>query len=431
MISSNTPAILGGARTPFLDTAGAYSELMTHELGAKAIAGAVERSGIDPSIIEMVAMGIVVHEVETTNIAREAMLTAGLSSKIPAYTTAMAGLSPNVAVATLSDMIRLGRIDIALAGGMENFSDVPIRLSRNIRRLAMKIRQARGGRQRLQALAALRPSDLKLDIPNGSDFTTGQTMGQSTEATIRKYPVSREASDQFALRSHQTAVEALANSAASQDIVPVSLANGMTVSADNTPRSELNIEKLAALKPVFDRENGIITAGNASRFTDGAASVLLGSVAAAERHNLDVLALIADVQFAGVPSLETDMLLGPAITIPKLLGKNGLKMADISVFEVHEAFAAQVLVNQGCLASNGFARQHLGLDRATGPMPEERLNCWGGSLAFGNPFAATGIRLLLNAARRLQAEQGQYAVVSSCAGGGLGAAILLQNPNFN
>lgn len=430
MMSPNMPAILGGARTPFLDTAGAYSELMTHELGAKAIAGVLERSGVDPSLIEMVAMGIVVHEVETTNIAREAMLTAGLSSNIPAYTTAMAGLSPNVAVATLSDMIRLGRIDIALAGGMESFSDVPIRLSRNIRRLAMKIRQARGGRQRLQALAALRPSDVRLDIPTGSDFTTGQTMGQSTEAMIRKYPVSREASDEFALRSHQSAVLALANGAAAQDIIPVRLASGQTVSADNTPRGELSIEKLAGLKPVFDRENGIITAGSASRFTDGAASVLLGSVAAAEQHNLDVLALIVDVQFAGVPSLDTDMLLGPATTIPKLLTKNGLKMDDISVFEVHEAFASQVLVNQRCLASDEFARQHLGLDAAPGLMPEDRLNLWGGSLAFGNPFAATGIRLLLNATRRLQAEQGKYAVVSSCAGGGLGAAILLENPNY-
>lgn len=431
MMSPNMPAILGGARTPFLDTAGAYSELMTHELGAKAIAGAVERSGIDPSIIEMVAMGVVLHEVETTNIAREAMLTAGLSSTIPAYTTSMAGLSPNVAVATLSDMIRLGRIDIAVAGGMENFSDVPIRLSRNIRRMAMKIRQARDGRQRLKALAAFRPSDLKLDIPTSSDFTTGQTMGQSTEATIRKYSVSRDASDQFALRSHQLAVQALSNGAAAQDIIPVSLANGITVSADNTPRSELCIEKLAGLKPVFDRENGIITAGNASRFTDGAASVLLGSVAAAEQHNLEVLALIVDVQFSGVPSLDTDMLLGPAMTIPKLLSKNGLTMDDISVFEVHEAFAAQVLANQQCLASNDFSREHLGLSSAPGSMPQERLNCWGGSLAFGNPFAATGIRLLLNATRRLQAEQGQYAIVSSCAGGGLGAAILLENPNFN
>lgn len=144
-----------------------------------------------------------------------------------------------------------------------------------------------------------------------------------------------------------------------------------------------------------------------------------------------MLALIVDVQFSGVPSLDTDMLLGPAMTIPKLLSKNGLTMDDISVFEVHEAFAAQVLANQQCLASNDFAREYLGLSAAPGSMPQERLNCWGGSLAFGNPFAATGIRLLLNATRRLQAEQGQYAIVSSCAGGGLGAAILLENPNFN
>lgn len=425
--TARLPAIIDGVRTPFLDTAGDYSELMTHELGGQAIAGLLERNPIDPETLGMVSMGIVVHEVETTNIAREAMLTAGVPSTVPAYTTAMAGLSPNIGVVNLADMIRLGRIDLAIGGGMESFSDVPIRLSRNIRRLAMKLRQARTTTDRLRALSSLRPGDLALDIPQGTDFTTRQTMGASTEAMVRAYPVSREATDVFACRSHQQAIVATEDGRVSADVVPVRLTDGRRVDADNTPRAGLTVAQLGRLKPVFDRQQGIITAGNASRFTDGAAAVLLGSLATAERLALEPQAIVLDAVFGGVADLEQEMLLGPAMTIPKLLQRHQLSMQDIDVFEVHEAFAAQLLVNQHCLASDGFNQRRLGLKCAPGPMPEARLNTWGGSLAYGNPFAATGGRLLLTAARRLKAEGGRYAVVSSCAGGGLGAALLLEN----
>jgi len=425
--NANLPAILATARTPFLDTAGAYGELMTHELGAQAIAGLVERSGVDPAALGMVSMGIVVHEVETTNIAREAMLCAGLPSQVPAYTTAMAGLSPNIGIVNLCDMIRLGRLELAIGGGMENFSDVPIRLSRNVRRLAMRLRQARTHGQRLRALASLRPGDLALDIPKGTDFTTRQTMGASTEAMVRKYPVTREAADAFALRSHQLAVQATHAGHLGADIHPVRLPGGVEVAADNTPREGLQLEQLARLKPVFDPEQGVITAGNASRFTDGASALLLGSLAAAERHGLAPQAVLVDAVFTGVADLETEMLLGPAMAIPQLLARHQLTMDDIDVFEVHEAFAAQLLVNQVCLASDTFVQQRLSLPRAPGPIPEERLNLWGGSLALGNPFAATGGRLIATAASRLAAEGGRYAIVSSCAGGGLGTALLLEN----
>ncbi len=424
---ASLPAILATARTPFLDTAGAYAELMTHELGAQAIAGVVQRSGVDPEALDMVSMGIVVHEVETTNIAREAMLTAGLPSQVPAYTTAMAGLSPNIGIVNLCDMIRLGRLELAIGGGMENFSDVPIRLSRNVRRMAMRLRQARSHRQRLRALARLRPGDLALDIPKGTDYTTRQTMGASTEAMVRKYPVTREECDAFALRSHQRAVQALRSGQLNADIHPVRLPGGGEVCADNTPREGLQLEQLARLKPVFDREQGVITAGNASRFTDGAAALLLGSLAAAERHGLTPQAVLVDAVFTGVADLYSEMLLGPAMAIPRLLERNRLTMDDIAVFEVHEAFAAQLLVNQVCLASDAFVRQRLSLSRAPGRIPEDRLNLWGGSLALGNPFAATGGRLIATASRRLAVEGGRYAVVSSCAGGGLGTALLLEN----
>lgn len=426
--SKNTPAILGGARTPFLDTAGAYLDLMAYELGAHAIRGLVEKTGIDADKLGMVSMGIVLHEVETPNVAREAMLAAGLSTRTPAYTTSMAGLSPNMAVAGLADMIALGRIELGIAGGMENFSDVPIRLSQNVRRQAMKIRQSRNARDRLKALASLRLGDLALDIPKGTEYTTRKTMGEITEVMVRKYPISREDSDRFALQSHQRAVKAAAKGMLAPDITTIKLNGHEPVSSDNSPRADISIEKLAGLKPAFDRKQGIITPGNASRFTDGAAALLLGSLEAAEREGLQPLAVIRDYLFSGVENLHEEMLLGPAMAIPQLLAKHKLGVEDIDVWEIHEAFAAQILVNQVCLASDDFARQRLGLKKAVGEIPEERLNVWGGSLALGNPFSATGGRLLMTAARRLQAENGRYAIVSSCAGGGLGTAILLEKP---
>lgn len=417
--------IVAGARTAFLETAGAFADLMPHELGAAAIRGVMQRVDLPPEQLGMVAMGIVVHEIETTNVAREAMLSAGLSSRTPAFTTAMAGLSPNVALASLSDMITLGRFDFAVAGGMETFSDVPIRLSPGIRRLAMRLRQARTTRERLAALRRLRPADLGLHLPAGADFTTGQTMGQSTEAMVRQYPVTREESDAFTLRSHQRAV-ASARSWHAEDIVSVA---GVAAVEDNTPRAGISMERLAGLAPVFDRKNGIITAGNSSRFTDGAAAVVLAGRAAAEKCGIEPQAIVRDYQFSGVPSLEQHMLLGPAMSIPLLLARNGLGIDDVGVFELHEAFAAQLLVNQRCLASRDFAKRELGRDAPLGAIPDDRLNVHGGSLALGNPFAATGARLVWTATRRLRAEKQRYAVVSSCAGGGLGAAILLENPD--
>lgn len=421
------PAILGGARTPFLDTAGAYADLMTYELGAKAIKGLVEKSGVDADRIDMVSMGIVLHEVENTNVAREAMLAAGLSSSIPSYTTAMAGLSPNIGVANLCDMITLGRIDLALAGGMENFSDVPIRLSQNVRRSAMKLRQSRTTRDKLKVLGRLRLSDLALDIPKSEDFTTRKTMGELTEAMVQKYPVSREDCDRFALQSHQRALQAIADGSFDPDIVSVEVNGYDPVTTDNSPRKGISLEKLGSLKPAFNKQSGVITAGNASRFTDGAAALLLGSLGAAEAQGLEPLAVVRDYKFTGVDDLHTEMLLGPAMAIPQLLQNNQLSMEDIDVWEVHEAFAAQLLVNQACLADDVFCKERFGLPKALGAMPEDKLNIWGGSLALGNPFAATGGRLLMTAARRLQESGKRYAVVSSCAGGGLGTAILLEN----
>ncbi|SDU04464.1 acetyl-CoA acyltransferase/acetyl-CoA acyltransferase [Pseudomonas pohangensis] len=421
------PVIVRGARTPFLDTGGKFSSLMSYELGAKAIAGVIEKSGIDGGCVDMVCMGTVVHETETSNVARECMLNAGLPSTTPAYTVSMAGLSPNVAVANLCDMILLGRIEVAVAGGTESFSDIPVRLSQTLRRSVMRLNQDSSAATVLSILKSLRPRDLLPKMPTGTDFTTRKTMGALCERMVEKYGSTRAESDAFAVRSHQLASQAWEQGNYDADIVPVHVSGqAQPVTRDNSVRADASLEKLGRLKPVFNKRSGIVTAGNSSRLTDGAAALLLTSLGAAERMQLTPLAAVRDYVLAGTADLNDEMLLGPAMAIPRLLRRNGLSVDDIDVWELHEAFAAQILVNQVCLGSADFAKQRHAMEQAVGAIPLEKLNTWGGSLALGNPFSATGVRLLTTAAHRLQQGNGRYAIISSCAGGGLGAAILLE-----
>ena len=427
------PVIAAGTRTPFLDSAGLYADMMSYELGAEALRGLLDRAGVPAADIELVIMGTVLHEVETTNVAREAMLAAGMASRTPAYTVAMAGISPNVGVMNLCDQIRLGRLKLGIASGTENFSDVPVRLGQGIRRALMKLRQRKDFGERMKVLGGLRLRDLGLDIPDGSDYTTGMTMGVSCERMVKGLSafgaVSRQACDAYAAESHACAVRAADAGQLAGQITPVTNKAGDTAEVDNTPRADATAERLGKLTPVFDRENGVITPGNASRFTDGAGALLLTSREEAARRGMKPLAIVRDYLLAGVDTLQDEMLLGPAMSIPPLLARNGLSFADVGVWEIHEAFAAQMLVNMACMADGDFVRARHGDGMPHGEIPREILNTWGGSLSLGNPFAATGCRLLLTAAQRLQQEGKRFAVVSTCAGGGLGAALLLENPS--
>jgi acetyl-CoA acetyltransferase family protein len=427
MISkSNTPVLLSAARTPFLESAGAYSELMSYELGAIAIDGLMQQSAVAPDQIDQVVMGTVLHEINTTNVAREAMLKAGLPSATPAYTVAMAGISPNIAAMNLCSEVALGRMSFGIAGGTENFSDVPIRLSQNIRRTMMKIRQSKGIGRQLKHLGRLRPQDLWLDLPASADYTTGLTMGEACEAMHRRFNIERQHSDEFALRSHTLAAQATQQGNYREQITPVHIGNTIVLE-DNSIRADTSMEKLQKLQPIFDKDKGVITAGNSSRFTDGAGAMLIGSLGMADKQGLEPLATFKDYLIAGVNDLENEMLLGPALTIPRLLQRNGLSFDDVQVWEIHEAFATQVLINRKCMASSAFVHERFGKGFPVGEIPLDQINTRGGSLALGNPFAATGIRLIHTAAQRMRDEQQRYAVISTCAGGGLGSALLLEN----
>jgi len=254
-------------------------------------------------------------------------------------------------------------------------------------------------------------------------------MGAQCENMVKKFNVGREQSDEFSCRSHANAIRAWEEGRYKEDIVNIKTEQG-NICRDNSLRSDATFKKLSTLKPVFDKKEGIITAGNASRFTDGAASVLISSYEAAKNLGITPLAAIRDYVFTGVTDLKTEMLCGPAMAIPQLLQKNKLSISDIDVWELHEAFASQILVNQVCLASPEFAQKNLQMKSPVGSIPIEKLNTWGGSLAMGNPFSTTGLRLVITACRRLHNENARYAIVSSCAGGGLGSAILLENTHY-
>lgn len=425
--AARQPVIVDAVRTPFLHSGGAFSPLRHHELAAQPIRALLTRTGVAADDIQFLTVGAVVQELDTTNVAREAGLEAGLPARVPAYSVSMAGISPAVGLAHLCDMIALGRLDVAVAGGSELFSDIPIRMRRPIRQRAAKLALAKSTGERIRALGGLRPRDLLPELPSSTDLTTGQTMGSNCEAMVRRFGVSREASDAFAARSHRLAGEAWAAGHYAEDVAAVTVPDGPTVERDDGIRADATAERLARLKPAFG-EDGIITAGSASGITDGAAAQLLMSAGAARARGMQPLGRVIDYHFGGVNDLHSEMLMGPAMTIPQLLARNGLGMEDIGVFELHEAFAAQILCNQQALADTEFCREELGLAEAPGAIPEDRLNTWGGSLALGNPFAGTGGRLLSTALRRLRVSGERYAVTATCAGGGLGAAILLENP---
>lgn len=421
--------LVRGSRTPFLRNNGAYKNLMSHDLGRFAVQGLLAKSGLDPALVELVVMGTVVQDPRTSNVAREISLGAGIPATTPAFTTTLACISSNVAATTATEMLRSGQASTAIVGGAETFSDPPIRLSKALRQALVKMQKAKGPGDYLKILSRLSPKDILPDIPSASEFSTGLTMGESCERMAKRFGVSRKEADEFAVRSHVLAARAWKEGILAEEVSPVQLPPEFeTISEDDGPRGDSTVEVLAKLRPAFDKEHGINTAGNSSFLTDGASAVLLMTAERAAELGQKPKAILRDYVYGAGDPLE-ELLLGPVFTIPLLLKKNDLKISDIGVWEIHEAFAAQMVAVLKCLASNDFAKSRLGLEEAAGEIPLDKLNIWGGSLSIGHPFGATGGRLLTTAAHRLERSGERYAIISGCAAGGHGSAILLENPN--
>lgn len=416
--------LVEGVRTPFLMAGTSYADLLSHDLQRGALEGLVSKTGINKDAVDHVVIGTVIQEVKTSNLAREAALGAGFSDKIPCHTVTMACISSNQAITSAIGLIASGQCDTAIAGGVEFMSDVPIRLSRPLRKTLLTLNKAKSLGARLGLLSKIRPSFLSPELPAVAEFSTGETMGHSGDRLAAAFGISRQEQDEFALRSH-TLAHAAANAGKLEDVIPYKVpGRTVTVTADNGIRVSTP-QQMAKLKPAFIKPHGTVTAANASFLTDGASACLIMSEDKALAMGLKPKAYLRDFVYVSQDPKD-QLLLGPTYGTPKVLERAGLKMEDIDVFEYHEAFAGQILANLKAMDSDWFAQNYMGRSSKVGVPPMEKFNTWGGSLSIGHPFGATGVRLVTTAANRLLKEGGKYGLVAACAAGGLGHAMIVE-----
>lgn len=415
---------IDAVRTPFLLSGSDYAKLMPHDLSRYALLGLAERTGIPKEAVDYIVVGTVIQEVKTSNIAREAALGAGYSKNTPANTCTMACISSNVAAVNCAGLISTGTYDVCIAGGVEFMSDIPIRHSRKMRSLMLKANKAKTLGQTLSLVTKLRPDYFIPELPGIAEFSTGEIMGHSADRLAAAFEVGRREQDEFALRSHTLAQQAT-DKGYLKDIIPVKVPGSETfVTKDNGIRVA-SLEKLSKLKPAFIKPYGTVTAANASFLTDGASAGLFMTQEKAKQYGLKPKAYLRDFLFVSQDPKD-ELLLGPAYVIPKLLDKAGLTMNDIGVWEIHEAFAGQVLANLKAMDSDYFCKNHMNRSGKFGEVPIDKLNNWGGSLSIGHPFGATGIRLIAHSANRLIHENQQFACIAACAAGGQAVGMIIE-----
>ncbi len=411
--------VAGGCRTPFLRMSTDYKKLMAYELGAFAIKGLLEKTGVASSEIDRVILGTVVHNQQTANVAREAMLKAGLPDTIPASTVSMACISANMAITQGIDLIRTGQADLVIAGGTDCTSDITIPFRKKAQQKFLSAQKLKTLGDRIKFIFSLRPGDFAPQEPKVAEFTTGLTMGEDCDLMAQKFKITREAQDAFAVRSHQKAHQAHEAGHLPKEICPVQF-GGKTIDRDNGVRGDSTVEKAGKLRPAFNKNNGSLTAANSSFLSDGAAVVLLASEQKAKELGLASDVVVRSYNFTA-RSPKDELLLGPAYASPLVLDELGLQLSDMDVIEIHEAFAAQVLANLHAMENADLTE-----NKTIGSINTDKLNTWGGSLSIGHPFGATGARLVTTAANRLRHENGRYALIASCAAGGHGHAMVLE-----
>jgi len=415
--------LVEGVRTPFLMAFTSYKNLMPHDLGKEALMGLLKRTGLKPADAGYVIMGSVIQEVKTANIAREAMLSCGFPASVPAHSVVQACISSNQAITSAMGLIYSGQCDTTIAGGIEFMSDVPIRLNRDLRKKLLTLNRAKSAGQRFSILGSIRPKHLSPELPAIAEFSTGETMGQSGDRLAAAFDVTRQEQDEFALRSHSLALKAQEEGLLT-DVLSFKVPGGDYVSKDNGIKAS-SLEKMAKLKPAFIKPHGTVTAANASFLTDGASACLIMTEEKALAMGYKPKAYLREFMYASQDP-KHQLLLGPTYSTAALLDKTGLTLKDIDVFEIHEAFAGQVLANLKAMDSEFFATKEMGRKDKLGAVPMDKLNLWGGSLSLGHPFGATGVRLVTTAANRLIHEDKERALVTACAAGGLGHAMLVE-----
>ncbi len=420
-------AVVRGLRTPFAKSGTHYAHLSALDLGKIVVAELVQRSGIDPKSIQELVFGNVIPSVKAPNIAREIILGTGLPRTLPGFTVSEACASSNQAITSAADLIFRGYADIVIAGGSESLSDIPILFSKKFADALVTSSKQKSIGGKLGSFKKIRPHDLAPDAPAIAESTTGLTMGESAEKMAKENGITREAQDKFALQSHLRAAEATASGRFKEEVMTVVVPPGYDniVETDNLIRADSTLESMAKLRPVFDRKFGTITAANASPLTDGAAAVILMSEDKAKALGIKPIGFIRSYAYAATDPFD-QLLQGPVFALPVALERAKLALKDIGVIEMHEAFAAQVLSNIQWIGSKKIAQEKLGRSEPLGDIDPETINRTGGSIALGHPFGATGARIVTTVCNELQHTGQQYGLVTVCAAGGIGVAMVLE-----
>ncbi|WP_028644479.1 acetyl-CoA C-acetyltransferase [Nocardioides sp. URHA0020] len=417
-------AVLGGNRTPFARSNTAYADASNQELLTAAIDGLVARFGLQGERLGEVVAGAVLKHARDFNLARESVLGSRLAPETPATDIQEACGTGLQAAIQVANKIALGQIDAGIAGGTDTTSDAPVAISDRLRKKLMKVNAARDTVGKVKALGAIRPGDIGLEIPQNGEPRTRLSMGEHAALTALEWQITREDQDALAAASHQHLAAAYDAGFLDDQVTPF-----RGLERDNNLRPDSTVERLARLTPVFGRgEAATMTAGNSTPLTDGASVVLLSSDRWADEHGLEPLAYFVDSETAAVDYVHggEGLLMAPAYAVPRMLERQGLTLQDFDFYEIHEAFASQVLSTLKAWEDPVFCQERLGLDAPLGSIDRARLNVRGSSLAAGHPFAATGGRIIAVAAKLLAEKGSGRALISICAAGGQGVVAILE-----
>jgi acetyl-CoA acyltransferase len=417
--------VVAGTRTPFVRARTVFQKMPPSTLGGAVLRETIARSDLDPQLIEEIYFGIVSPPAEGPNVAREALFDSGLPPSIPCTTVNRYCASAAEAAAGVAAKILSGQIDIGLAGGVESISSIRALFSQEATDFFQDFARMKTPVQQLSHLKSFRPQLLMPHAPGIKEPTTGLTMGQSADLMAREFKVGREEQDKYAVDSHLKAHNAWERGFYKSHVIGVATPEGKVIDRDTDIRSDTSVEKLAKLKPAFYKD-GSITAGNASPLTDGAAAVLLMSESKARELKMKPLGVIRGYAAAAIDLKKEPLLIGPVYAIPKALKKAGIQWNDLDLYEVHEAFAAQVLSTIRAIESKEWAKEKLGLDKAIGQVDMSKFNVNGGSIPLGHPFGATGARMILQTLHELKARKKNLGLISICAAGGLGSVMIVE-----
>ncbi len=426
MPSDDRVAVVAGLRIPFARQGTYYRTVSAIDLGRMVVRDLLARTGVEGHRIDRLVFGQVVVLPKAPNIAREIVLGTDLPVTCDAYSVSRACATSFQSVAEICNAIRLGDIEVGIAGGADSSSVLPIGFSDRMAQKFVRLSKARSVGERLKIISSMRPKDFAPVPPAIAEFTTGLRMGDSAEQMAKDHGISREEQDEFALRSHRLAHQAWEEGKLNEEVTMAFAEPYRDVLArDENIRADSSLEKLSRLKPVFDRRYGTITAANSSPLTDGASAVLLMKEEVAKSLGYTPIGYIRQYAFTA-NTVDRDLLMGPTQVSAKLLERCGMTLSDLTLIDMHEAFAAQTLANIKAFASRKYADEFLKGSRVLGEIDMDRFNVLGGSLAYGHPFAATGARIITQTIHELSRRGGGIGLTTACAAGGLGAAMIVE-----